>query len=153
MSRQPTPKEGMVKQEIQETLVIGSTEKTFMKPVTEASRIAFEKKLQKRWALMQSKSPDSLHCKPGTVEINQLSMVTRDQEKIEHVLNRCWEFFVMWCKTSERYKMLHRNGEPSKSEIGLQKDCFRNGSLAHKTISQWRRNAEFFCHASTPTAT
>ena len=57
MSRQHTPKEGMVKQEIQKTLVIGSTEKTFMKPVTEASRIAFEKKLQKRWALMQSKPP------------------------------------------------------------------------------------------------
>ena len=39
---------------------------------------------------------------------------------------------------------MHRDGEPSKSEIGLQKDCFRNGSLAHKTISQWRRNAEIF---------
>ena len=93
---------------------------------------------------MQSKSPESLHCKPGTVEINQLGMVTRDQERIEHVRNICWKFFVMWCNTSGRHKMSHRNGEPSKSEIGLQKDCFRNGSLAHKTISQWRRNAEMF---------
>ena len=32
-------------------------------------------------------------------------------------------------------------GNPSGDEIGLQTDCFRHGSMVHKTISQWRRNA------------
>ena len=26
----------------------------------------------------------------------------------------------------------------------MQRDCFRNGSVSHQTISQWRRNAEIF---------
>jgi len=29
-------------------------------------------------------------------------------------------------------------------QVNLQRDCFKNGSVAHKTISQWRRNAELF---------
>ena len=39
---------------------------------------------------------------------------------------------------------MFRDGEPDKTQIELQKDCFRNGSISHKTISQWRRNAEIF---------
>ncbi len=93
---------------------------------------------------MQRESPENLQCKPGIVEGNLLGMAARDREKSEHVLNRCSDFVVAWCKTSERYKTLLRNGQPSKAEIGLQKDCFRNGSVADKTISQWRRNAEIF---------
>ena len=40
LSRQPTPKEVKVKQTEEGTLVIGSIEKTFKKPLTEASTIA-----------------------------------------------------------------------------------------------------------------
>ena len=36
-------------------LVSDPTEKSFMKPSTEASRLAFEKELDKRWLLLQSK--------------------------------------------------------------------------------------------------
>ncbi len=93
-------------------------------------------------------SPANLHVYLAHVKINQLSMVARDKEKIEHVLSRCCDFFVAWCKTSERCKKLIRNGEPSKSEIELQKNCFRNGSVARKTIPQWRRNAETVALAS-----
>ena len=142
MSRQPKYAKANIEQTF-EGSVIWYNKKTFMEPLPEAARIAFGKKLQKRFALMQSKSPDNLHRKPGSVEINQISMVARDREKIEHVLDTCWNFFVTWCKSSERYKTLFRNGEPNKAEIELQRDCFRNGSVAHKTISQWRRNAEF----------
>ena len=119
-----------------------------MKPSVGASRIAFEEQMRKIDVLMQSKSIENLQCKPGSVEAHRLSMVARDREKIEHVFNRCWDSFVTWCKKPERYKTLLRNGEPCKEEIELQRDCFRNGSVAHKTISQWRRNAEIFCYAS-----
>ena len=124
-------------------LVLGSTEKSYAKPPSDARR-AFENKLQKRWEAMQKKDPLILQRKPSTVEVGQMSMVARDRAKIEHVLDRCWDFFIAWCKTSERYKKLYRNGEPSAEEISLQRDCFRNGSVAHKTISQWRRNTEVF---------
>ena len=134
-SRQPKPDKVILTQRGEDLFVIGSTEKTFMKPPSDARR-AFEKKLQKRWEAMQKKDPDNLHCKPSTVELGQMSMVARDRAKIEHVLDRCWDFFIAWCKTSERYKKLFRNGEPSTEEIALQRDCFRNGSVAHKTISQ-----------------
>ena len=60
------------------------------------------------------------------------------------MLDRCWGFLTIWCKPSPRYKQLFRNGDPSAEEIALQRDCFRNGLRAHKTIYQWRRNAETF---------
>ena len=58
MSRQPKSAEVNIEQTF-EGSVIGSDKKTFMKPVPEAARIAFGKTLQKRFALMQSKSPDN----------------------------------------------------------------------------------------------
>ena len=93
---------------------------------------------------MKSKPPDTLQCKAGPVDVKQLSMVARDQEKIEHVLDRCWGFITIWCKPSPRYKQPFRNGSSSAEELTLQRDCFRNGSRAHKTISQWLRNPETF---------
>ena len=121
---------------------MGSTEKSSMKPATEATRRGFEQKLLKRWLFMKSKSLENSKCKPGSVGIWQMSMVIRDLEKIEHVLNRCWDFFTTWCKSSIIYKKMFRDGEPDKTEIELQTDCFRNGSIGHKTISQCRRSAE-----------
>ena len=73
-----------------------------------------------------------------------MSMVIRDRGKIEHVPSRCWDFFTTWCKPSERYKNLFLDGKPNGTEIELQKDCSRNKSMAHNTISHWRRNAEMF---------
>ena len=64
--------------------------------------------------------------------------------KIEHVLDLCWELFVEYCQRSIRYKKMFANCKPDTEQIDLQRDCFRNGSIAHKTISQWRRNAELF---------
>ena len=116
-------------------LVIGATEKTFEKPPSVARR-TFEKKLQKRWEAMQKKEPVCFMRTPSPVEIGQMSMVARDRRKIEHVLDRCWDFFIAWCKKSKRYEMLFAKGEPCPDEIALQRDCFRNGSAAHKSISQ-----------------
>ena len=66
-SRQPKPDKVILAQRGEDLFVIGSIEKTFMKPPSDARR-AFEKKLQKRWGAMQKKDPDSLQCKPSTVE-------------------------------------------------------------------------------------
>ena len=93
---------------------------------------------------MQKKDPVCVMRTPSPVEIGQMSMVARDRQKIEHVLDRCWDFFTAWCRKSKRYEMLFAKGEPCPDEIALQRDCFRNGSVAHKSISQWRRNAEIF---------
>ena len=72
-----------------------------------------------------------------------MSLVARDREN-EHVPDRCWIFFTIWCKSFLRYKQVFRNGDPSAEEIALQRNCFRNVSRAHKTISGWRRNDETF---------
>ena len=103
MSLQLTPEVVNVNDNSLGTLAIGSTEKSSMKPSTEAARLAFEKKLNKRWLLMKNKPHESLQSKPGFVGIEQTGMVTRDQEKIEHVPNTCWGSFTTWRKPSERY--------------------------------------------------
>ena len=69
-------------------------------------------------------------------------MVELDSLKIEQVIDRCWLFFAEYGQMSERYKNMHKNGEPDPDQVSLQRDCFKNGSVAHKTIAQWRRNAE-----------
>ena len=77
--------------------MFGSINKAFMKSLTGASRVVCETNAANRYVLIQSESPENLQCKPGSVEGNQLSMAARDREKREHVLNRCWDFFVNWC--------------------------------------------------------
>ena len=78
----------------------------------------------------------------SVVDPKSISMVELDSLKIEQVLDRCWLFFAEYGQMSERYKNMHKNGEPDPGQVSLQRDCFKNGSVAHKTIAQWRRNAE-----------
>ena len=85
-SRQPKPDKVILIQRGEDLFVIGSIEKTFMKPPSDARR-ALEKKLQKLCEAIQKKDPASLQCKPSIVEVGQMSMVARDMAKIEHVLD------------------------------------------------------------------
>ena len=70
------------------------------------------------------------------VNPKSISMVELDSMKIEQVLDRCWLFFTQYGQTSERYKNMHKHGEPDPDQVCLQRDCFKNGSVAHKTIAR-----------------
>ena len=109
------------------TLMIGSTEKGWLKPVPKATNLAFEKKLEQRFQKLKNKPINTLHCEVDPVKTKQMSLLALDQAKSEHVHDRCWVFFTTWCKSCPRYKQIFRNGYPSAEEIALQRDCSRNG--------------------------
>ena len=57
-SRQQKPDKVILSKRGEDTFVIGSTEKTFMEPLSGARR-AFYKKLQRRWEAMQKKDRET----------------------------------------------------------------------------------------------
>lgn len=125
-------------------LVLGATGKGWARPVPLATRLACENKLEQRFQKL-ARMPVTTQCgKADPVKTKLVGLFARDKAKIEHALDRCWVFFTTWCKSCPRYKQRYRYGKPLAGDIALQRECFRNGSRAHRTISGWRRNAELF---------